>query len=351
MQAPPSGVEGWRAVWRENLRYRIERSGSAIRQLARAWLEPVVRGAGAADLERQRSFNLATLELIEELQTVVRAIEAEHASIRAAVRHAEELIPIAVDRGDALITALDQKIETFAARSRDLSNQLLTSGSLSPDTREDFLYRRLEDALRGSEAAVAESFRPYVEYAQREGPVIDVGCGRGEFLLLCREAAVRCTGFDTNERSVADLQARGFDAQLAGIPGCFTALADGSIGSILAAHVVEHLPVSVLIALFEQAARVLRRGGFLMIETPNAESITVSSASFWRDPTHLAPRHVAALTVLAREYEFEIEVMCTVHPFPDGTELRSDERNHALVAQLNALLFGNQDLRLVLRKS
>jgi len=163
---------------------------------------------------------------------------------------------------------------------------------------------------------------------------------------VCREAGIDARGFDTNERSVADLRARGFDATLAGIPECFAPIANGSIGTVVAMHVVEHLPVDALFALFSESARVLRSGGLLIIETPNAESIAMTAGDFWRDPTHLAPRHPAALTLLAREHGFAIEELRAIHPYPEGNRFPGDS---PLAAALNERFFSGQDLRLVLR--
>jgi len=194
----------------------------------------------------------------------------------------------------------------------------------------------------------------YVRLATGHQPVLDAGCGRGEFLAACRESGVEARGVDTNERSVADLKARGLDVALAAIPECFTSIAAGSLGSILAMHVVEHLPVEALFALFREAARVLRNDGLLMIETPNAESIAISASDFWRDPTHLAPRHVAALTVLAREHGFEIAEVRAVHELPEGMRIRileSDAQElQRVIHAINDRFFGPADLRLVLRK-
>ncbi|HUP50244.1 MAG TPA: methyltransferase domain-containing protein [Thermoanaerobaculia bacterium] len=362
VDGPPAGAEGWREVWRDDRRYR---SGGFLGAL----LQKVVRRAGAADRDRQRDFNEALLDLLDDVRSLAEAVRDDlradiaavqrdlqnaESALAAGVRQSRELVHLAADRNDALIAALDQKIETLAVRLRDVTNPLIeAAGSRSP-AATDFLYRRLEDGLRGSEAEVREAMRPYVDRARAAQPALDVGCGRGEFLALCGERGIEARGFDTNERSVADLRQRGFDVTLAGVPECFTALGEGSAGSILAAHVVEHLPVEALFALFAEAARVLRRGGLLMIETPNAESLVVSASEFWRDPTHLAPRHPAALVLLGREYGFDVEEVRAVHPLPEGTalELEPDDPPalRRVIEAINARLFGPQDLRLIFAK-
>jgi SAM-dependent methyltransferase len=234
---------------------------------------------------------------------------------------------------------------------RDVTTPLLTTEARGPRP-EDLLYRRLEDSLRGSEAQVREALHSYIDRARDHQPVLDIGCGRGEFLALCRDAKIEARGFDTNERSIADLEHRGFDVKLAGVPQCFEGVENA--GSILATHVVEHLPVEILFAFFRESARVLHKGGLLMIETPNAESLLVTGADFWRDPTHLAPRHPAALVLLGREHGFDVEELRAVHPFPDAARLSSLPDDppavRRLVDAINERLFGPQDLRLILRK-
>jgi SAM-dependent methyltransferase len=310
------------------------------------------------DLDRQRDFNLTVLDLVDdlrrELDDVRRGARADVDSLQHDVRGGDDalsaelaktraVIPVAAMRNDALIAALDQKIETLAVRIRDLTNPVAAS--------PDFVYRRIEDSLRGSEHEVRESVAHYANLAKEHAPLIDVGCGRGELLALTSGAR----GFDTNERSVADLKARGFDATLAGVPECFAAIADASIGSVAALHVVEHLPAELLFALFRESARVLRDGGLLMIETPNAESLLMSASEFWRDPTHLAPRHPAALVLLAREHGFTIDEARAVHPFPDGTRmpiLESDPPElQRVIHTINDRLFAPQDFRLIARRT
>jgi SAM-dependent methyltransferase len=351
VDTPPAGAAAWRQVWQHDRRYR----SFSFWQRA---LRGIVRRALGPDLDRQRDFNLVVLDIVDDVrreidaarrdfQQIVEAVQGDirnaDQSLAADIGKVRELIPVAAMRNDALLAALDQKIETLAVRLRDVTNPVVAS---SPD----FLYRRIEDSLRGSEHEVRGSVAHYANLAQ--APLLDIGCGRGELLASVR---VEARGFDTNERSVADLKARGFDVTLAGVPQCFDGIADASIGSIAALHVVEHLPVELLFAFFRESARVLRDGGLLMIETPNAESMLMSTTEFWRDPTHLAPRHPAALVLLAREHGFTVEECRAVHPWPEGTRLPIEPGDppelQRVVHAINDRLFADQDLRLVVRRT
>jgi len=355
IDAPPAGADGWREVWEQDRRYRSRTSGF---DFVLRFIKRLVTRSIRAEEERQRNFNVVLLDLVRDLradlatarddlkrdaENIQRDVRAADEALAAELKIIRELIPIAAKRNDSLIAALDQKIETVAVRVRDVTNPLIASGSA---TAHDFLYRRLEDGLRG-EVSVDD----YVRMASEHQPVIDVGCGRGEFLVACRAAGITARGFDTNERSVADLVSRGIPASVGGVPGCFAGITDGSIGTVVAMHVVEHLPVEVLFALFTESSRVLKKGGLLIIETPNAESLAVSASEFWRDPTHLAPRHPAALTLLGREHGFDVAEVRAIHPFPASNRfVAASEEMRGLVDALNERIYGGQDLRLVLRR-
>ncbi len=356
IEEPPAGLEGWNRVWREDLHYRGGESGSLLNRLLIRTLRPILRRVLGSIDGRQRNFNIAVLEMLGDLRKDLAAIvtdsKRDAEDMRRDLSQMEARLPVAVRRNDALAAAIDQKIEMVSARLRDLSIPLVVQPDASA-FRSDFVYRRLEDGLRGSPDEIRQSLEPYLEYAAAMAPVIDAGCGRGEFLELCRERGIPARGFDTNERSVAELRQRGFDAELGRLPDCLIALDAESVGSILAAHVVEHLPSDVLIETFAAASRVLRAGGCLMIETPNAGSIAMSASEFWRDPTHLAPRHVGALTLIGREFGFEVAEVRTVAPFPEGNRIDAPDGSQELkdvVERLNELLFGDRNLRLILRK-
>jgi len=360
VDSPPAGAEAWREVWESDARFRPRESRyewflRSLRRIFRRVVEP--------DTERQKNFNLSLLDVLNDVRREIAGLredlKRDLAAVQVDARNSDEalatelgrlrdLIPVAVRRNDALIAALDQKIETVAARLRDITIPVLTTGNRQLTT--DFVYRRLEDALRGPVDVDA-----YIERAKDHQPVLDIGCGRGELLEACSKAGIDARGFDINERSVADLKQKGLNVSLAGIPECFEGIKHGSIGTVVAMHVVEHLPVEHLFALFAQTARVLMPGGLFMIETPNAESIAVSASDFWRDPTHLAPRHPAALTILAREHGFAIEEARAIHPLPEGNMIVAADDDPPSLRQtievINARVFAPQDLRLILRRS
>jgi SAM-dependent methyltransferase len=360
VESPPAGAEGWREVWEADARYRPRPSAG---DWFLSFFRRFFRRAVAVDAERQKDFNIVLLDLLRDLRTDLAArvhdldalkvdVQSADETLATELKKQRELLPITANRNDALIAAIDQKLESISARLHDLTLPLIRAGegAAGATVRNDFLYRRLEDGLRG-----VPDVAPYLDLARTHQPAIDIGCGRGEFLLACREAGVVAFGFDVNERSVAHLRARGVDATVAGIPGCFTTIADQSVGAVLAIHVVEHIPADLLFELFAQSHRVLNAGGLLMIETPNAESLLTSASDFWRDPTHLAPRHPAALTLLAREYGFAIEEIRAVHPLPEGNRIAIDDDDppalRHVIEVINDRIFGAQDLRLILRRN
>src|SRR5204862_6972231 len=149
-----------------------------------------------AESERQRNFNLTLLDLVADVRRDVVAarddLKRDLAAVQLDVRQADEalaaelarlreLIPVAAKRNDSLIAALDQKIETVAVRIRDVTNPTVERPAMSEQRLGDVLYRRLEDALRG-DVDIAH----YVALGRDHQPLLDVGCGRGELLDLCR---------------------------------------------------------------------------------------------------------------------------------------------------------------------
>jgi O-antigen chain-terminating methyltransferase len=208
-------------------------------------------------------------------------------------------------------------------------------------------YLRFEDAFRGSREEIRERSRPYLEHVRKAGaggadrPVLDLGCGRGEWLEVLREAGMTARGVDSNPVAVERVRALGLQAEVGDVLGHLRALPEASVGFVSAMHVVEHLPQPVLEELLVQLLRVLKPGGAIFLETPNPENLIVGANTFWTDPTHLRPIRPSVLRFQAEEAGFARAEVLPLHPmdpkFPVGGE------GGRTAEELNALLCGPQD--------
>jgi O-antigen chain-terminating methyltransferase len=162
-------------------------------------------------------------------------------------------------------------------------------------------YLHFANKFRGPEEKVKERQKFYVEYFKDCREVLDIGCGRGEFLELMREAGVPARGIELGQESVALCRAKGLEAEAADAFVYLAGLADCSVHGIFCAHVIEHLPPERLPEFIRLIAGKLRHHGIVAIETPNPECLASLSTHFYVDPTHTRPVPPALLTF----YEME----------------------------------------------
>jgi O-antigen chain-terminating methyltransferase len=162
-------------------------------------------------------------------------------------------------------------------------------------------YASLAERFRGSEEYVRGKQRFYLPFFARRRDVIDLGCGRGEFLELMREAGVPARGIELSPELAGVCRAKGLEAECGDLLDCLPALADESLGGVFCAHVVEHLPPERLPGLIRAAAAKLRRDGVLAIETPNPECLAVFATHFYLDPTHVRPVPAGLLSFYMEE--------------------------------------------------
>lgn len=166
---------------------------------------------------------------------------------------------------------------------------------------EEAFYPALEQQFRGTLDEIRARQLPYQDWiaGAPEGRVADIGCGRGEWLGLLKEWGRDGIGVDLNSVMVGELQSRGLNAVHADALVWLRTQADDSLAAITSFHVVEHLPLGVLLQLVDEARRVLKPGGLLILETPNPENLLVATQSFWLDPTHQRPLPPGLLEFIA----------------------------------------------------
>ncbi|HVZ21606.1 MAG TPA: class I SAM-dependent methyltransferase [Vicinamibacterales bacterium] len=189
----------------------------------------------------------------------------------------------------------------------------------------DRLYVGFEDRFRGSIEEVREKQRVHVPVfagAARDAVVLDVGCGRGEFLALLREAGVAARGIDTNSAMVAAARARGFDVLEADALTYLESLPEESLGGLIASQVIEHLPPSYLLRLLPAAFSKLRHGAPIVLETINPACWLAFFSSYLRDFTHVWPVHPETLQYLLEASGFTRVTLKYTEQAPDAVRMR-----------------------------
>ena len=159
----------------------------------------------------------------------------------------------------------------------------------APSPAPAFDYARFAERFRGSEAYVKGGQQFYLPYFKERRSVLDIGCGRGEFLEMMRQAGVAARGIDLSNESVALCRQKGLEAEVADLFAYLADLPECSLDGIFCSQVVEHLDPARLPEAIRLAASRLERGGILAVETPNPECLAIFATHFYLDPTHTRP--------------------------------------------------------------
>jgi SAM-dependent methyltransferase len=338
-------------------------------------LRPLVQVPQNDLWERQRVFNLILLEHLERLREL--KLEDRLAYLEGfQAQGVQDLMA----HNDALFARVDQKLDRHRREVRDLQASLGEALALVGDgseqesdeapaavlerAREEHGYLELERRHRGTEEEIRERIARYLPYLEgAPGPVLDLGCGRGEALALLAGAGLEARGVDASARMVARCRERGLDAREGDLFEALAAEEAGSLGGVVSFHVIEHLPAAGLDRLVRLAHRALAPGGVLVLETPNPLSLVAGARNFWLDPTHRRPVHPEALSLLYELAGFGSVETIELRPFPDAERppeidlATLPEELRPLAHQVNTLrdhldrvLYGYQDFAVVGRK-
>jgi SAM-dependent methyltransferase len=246
--------------------------------------------------------------------------------------------------------------------SAEKSGQTVETATTRPfRSLDSYKYVGFEDQFRGSREAIRARLESYLPFFVGATDVLDIGCGRGEFLELLAGAGVRARGIDVNHEMAELCRARGLDVTEADAVGYLTTLPDASLGGIFAAQVVEHLQPGYLLQFLELAFHKLRPGGRVVLETLNPACWVAFFDSYIRDITHVWPLHPETLKYLVLASGFtraDLEYRSPVAPqdrlqaiaLPggaDGQLADLAEAFNANVEKLNARLFTHLDYAVI----
>jgi SAM-dependent methyltransferase len=229
------------------------------------------------------------------------------------------------------------------------------SGVLEP--LRDWRYTRFENRHRGPRRDIRRKQERYLEYFKPAGTILDLGCGRGEFLELLRDRGFRGSGIDLNAQMVGECLDRGLDARRADILEALAGTPDASLDGIFSSQVIEHLSPAHLERLIELAFAKLLPGGAVVLETINPTSVFALVQVYFLDLSHRLPVHPQALSFLLEAAGFaDVRI-----DYAEGLEeeklrlLPAAESNSAIlnddIDRLNRLLYAAPEYAAAGRKT
>ncbi len=203
-------------------------------------------------------------------------------------------------------------------------------------TVDAYKYVGFEERFRGSQDEIRRRMRDYLPLFAGARDVLDVGCGRGEFLELLRERGVGARGLDLNREMVALCRERGLEVEEGDALGYLRSLPDGSLGGLIASQVVEHLQPDYLLHVLDAAYAKLRPGAHIVLETINPACWYAFFSSYIRDLTHVRPVHPETLAYLLQASGFQQVRLDYRAPYPEAEKLRIVEGDTPLHEAVNA---------------
>jgi O-antigen chain-terminating methyltransferase len=290
-----------------------------------------------SDKERQVAFARFETALIIFLQKITAFVESKDrlASAVAAERidRHEQLLAQLPDVQSQLAVLQRATQSLLRQQSSDVSRQSSVESQQSaiptpqPPTSNihpasDFQYVAFEDRFRGSDDEIREKLRAYVPLFADATDVLDVGCGRGEFLALLAAAGISARGVDTNAEMVAAACDRGLNVVHADALAYLESLPDESLGGLMASQVVEHLTPAYLTRLLAMAFQKLRPSAPIVVETINPACWLAFFSSYIRDFTHAQPIHPETLQYLLQASGFGRARIQYSQPVPEHIKMQ-----------------------------
>ena len=256
------------------------------------------------------------------------------------------------------VNGLDRRLRSLQAQAAApvQSGPVQAAPAAAAPSSALFDYVGFERRFRGDPEAVAAALAErYLDLLVANPPVVDIGCGRAELVEMLTRRGVEAIGVDTDPSMVAEARDRGLDVRQVDGSSFLRGREPGSLGAVIATHLVEHLEFADLVELLELAATRLRPGGLFIAETPNPTSLVVLGNSFILDPTHLRPLHPSLLTFLCegagfRDVRLRFHAPATDYQLPmidDPDAPPWAKRVNDAFAKLNSVLFGPQEYALI----
>ena len=270
-------------------------------------------------------------------------------ALQAGTREQVEGLRTALNEQQTQNLSAQQQVRALEKQLADLSDRLFPR---TPSPEWDAIYLAFENQFRGTRADIKERQRVYLPYLAKAAvgtaakPVLDIGCGRGEWLELLRESGHTARGVDLNESMVATCRKLGLEVEQSDAIAYLKLLPDASLGAITGFHIIEHVPFPVLMILMMETCRVLQPGGLAVFESPNCKNLVVGASNFYSDPTHRNPVFPDTAKFILEQVGFSSADILYLMPVPESPFDHEAPES----ALLHNWFFGPRDFAVICRK-
>ena len=323
--------------------------------------------------QREVNFNILTTlqeflkltgNLLQQINLIISEIKQRFQNINTAVINLEQKSVTITDK----VQYLEQQVIYLQS---ELNQQKRLVTTLIEETKQKFsepgeqkqletfiqeeshlldtFYVAFEDRFRGSRMEILDRQKIYLPYLaeskldKQNSLIIDIGCGRGEWLELLQDSGYKARGIDLNRVMVEECRSKKLDAIEGDAIAYIKSLPDASVIAITGFHIIEHLPFEVLIQLFDEVLRVLQSGGSIIFETPNPSNILVGSCNFYLDPTHRNPLPSEMIRFVAESRGLQSVKILNLNPVLEEEQLQKSD----LPKPLDQYFYGAQDYAVI----
>lgn len=350
---------------------KIEQSEGFSEKLKKHFFSTIYEGFEAVnedmkEIESQFAKKIVSVkEQLNELENNLNVLRDDFESVCVNVRNTNritETLKSDTELFKVKLQGIRREIDKFSTSDKQhdsfeqtRNNHTVTTQKTSEsESKYDSIdYFDFENHFRGSMESIKNAQKIYLPFFKDKKNILDIGCGRGEFLSLMKENDIPAKGIDIYEPYVDYCKMNGFDAVCG--DGIQYLSESDMLDGIFVGQVVEHLELNSIINLCNHAYEKLTDGGCIVIETPNPTSLAIYTNAFYIDPSHIKPVHPLTMRYFLEKAGFrKIEIIYTENSLPQESipalkisNSENTEEFNIAMKKVSDMLFGSQDYAII----
>ncbi len=338
----------------QNVEYKISSHRPIIGRLL-VWSRKLINGEVKRYVDlmigRQSEFNKRTVSILNNFNNKIDDVNNK------------------IDDVNNKIDDVNNKINDVNNKINDVNNKInetdnKNSISSTDKIYDDMNYFVFNELFGGSNDEIKANTEQFLDFFSGCKNVLDIGSGRGIFLELLKEKGIKGYGIDTNDDLISYCKRKDLNVQKDDVVTHLKKLNNKSLDGIFISHVIEHLKYEDITYMLKLCYEKMQYGSYMIIATPNILSMTVSSNTFYTDPTHITHVHPEFIKFLLRIYRFrdiqEIFYQPTskdqmLKKIDDIDNLDDEQKNiyeimNSNIDILNNIIFGYRDYAIIVKK-